>query len=181
MQFTRVVSPIEDMEVWNASSDGFSFVISYESRSGSGFHGRLGFLASWRPVHQNRSAIRIAGSPFKALAEAEEACKAMLSLLPKAGRLAANEAHVDFDATAVLRKWPSLRNERRTEGTSPYLLVEGTLDECLREFLAKPTSTRHLYEIHTASRPPLATAVLPEGLVIELAQHLRNKPAGALA
>jgi hypothetical protein len=38
-----------------------------------------------------------------------------------------------------------------------------------------------LYEIHAASRPPLATAVLPEGLVIELAQHLRNKPAGALA
>jgi hypothetical protein len=28
MQFTRVVSPVEDMEIWNASSDGFSFVIS---------------------------------------------------------------------------------------------------------------------------------------------------------
>jgi hypothetical protein len=37
MQFTRVVSPVEDMEIWNASSDGFSFVISYESRSGPGF------------------------------------------------------------------------------------------------------------------------------------------------
>ena len=24
MQFTRVVSPVEDMEIWNASSDGFS-------------------------------------------------------------------------------------------------------------------------------------------------------------
>ncbi len=58
-------------------------------------------------------------------------------------------AHVNFDAVAVLRKWPSLHNERRTEGTGPYLIVDGTLDECIREFMAKPTSLRHLYEIHT--------------------------------
>src|SRR5262249_9630414 len=49
MQFTRVISPVGDMEVWNASSNGFSFVISYENRSGRGFHGRTGFMASWRP------------------------------------------------------------------------------------------------------------------------------------
>ena len=29
------------------------------------------------------------------------------------------EAHVNFDAPAVLRKWPSLRNERRAEGSGP--------------------------------------------------------------
>jgi hypothetical protein len=39
--------------------------------------------------------------------------------------------HIDFDAPAVLRKWPSIRNERRTEGTSPYLLLDGTLEECI--------------------------------------------------
>ena len=81
MQFTRVVSPVEDMEIWNASSDGFSFVIRYESRSGPGFHGQTGFVASWRPIDQNRCAIRVGGSPFKTLAEAEEACKAMLGYL----------------------------------------------------------------------------------------------------
>ena len=81
MQFIRVVSPVEDMEIWNASSNGFSFVISYESRSGPGFHGHTGFVASWRPIHQNRCAIRVGGSPFKTLAEAEEACKAMLGHL----------------------------------------------------------------------------------------------------
>jgi hypothetical protein len=43
------------------------------------------------------------------------------------------EAHVNFDAPAVLRKWPSLYNERRT-GTAPYLLIDGTLDECMRFF-----------------------------------------------
>jgi hypothetical protein len=47
MQFTRVVSPVEDMEIWNASGDGFSFVISHESRSGPGFHGPPGYVASW--------------------------------------------------------------------------------------------------------------------------------------
>ena len=46
MQFTRVVSPVEDMEIWNASDNGLSFVISYESRGGPGFHGRTGFVAS---------------------------------------------------------------------------------------------------------------------------------------
>ena len=42
MQFTRVVNT---MEIWNASSDGFSFVISYESRGGPGFHGAPGVVA----------------------------------------------------------------------------------------------------------------------------------------
>ena len=84
LQFSGVVSPVEDMEIWNASSNGFSFVISYESRSGRGFHERAGFVASWRPIHQNTGgAIKIGGSPFKTLAEAEEACKAMMGHLTR--------------------------------------------------------------------------------------------------
>jgi hypothetical protein len=81
MEFTRVINPVEDMEIWTASSDGFSFVISYESRNGPGFHGPPGYVASWRPIHQNRGAIRVGGSPFKTLTEAEEACRAMLRYL----------------------------------------------------------------------------------------------------
>ncbi len=172
MQFTRVISPIEDMEVWKASENGLSFVISYESHSGPGFRGRTGFMASWRPIYQNSSAIRIGGSPFKTLAEAESACDAMAGLLTKAGLMGDREAHVNFRAPAVLRKWPSLANARRTEG-SPYLLVEGTLDECLREFMSKPATARHLYEIHVVPQLPLVSAVLPEGLIVELAR-LRN-------
>jgi hypothetical protein len=43
---------------------------------------RLDLAASWRPIHhQKTSAIKIGGSPFKTLAEAEEACEAMLSRL----------------------------------------------------------------------------------------------------
>jgi hypothetical protein len=59
-------------------------VISYESPSGPGLQGRAGFVvASWRPIYQNRCAIKVGGSPFKTLAEAEEACKAMLGHLTR--------------------------------------------------------------------------------------------------
>jgi hypothetical protein len=77
------------------------------------------------------------------------------------------EAHVNFDAPAVLRKWPSLHNECRM-GTGPYLLVDGTLGECIREFMGKPVSTRHLYEIHTSPQPPLVSAVLSGEHIVEL-------------
>jgi hypothetical protein len=80
LQFHRAV---EDMEIWSASSDGFSFVITYESPVGPGFHGRPGYVASWRPLYQSRGAIRIIGSPFKTFIEAEDACNAMLKYLPE--------------------------------------------------------------------------------------------------
>ena len=81
MQFRRVKNPIEDMQIWNANSNGFSFVISFESRSGPGLHGQPGFVASWRPIHQNRSAIKVGGSPFNTFSEAARACEAMLEHL----------------------------------------------------------------------------------------------------
>jgi hypothetical protein len=49
------------------------------------------------------------------------------------------EAHINFDASAVHRKCPSLGNQR-TEDAAPYRLVDGTLYECLREFMTKPTT-----------------------------------------
>jgi hypothetical protein len=81
-----------------------------------------------------------------------------------------NEVQLKFDVPAVLRKWPSLQNQRRTDGTCPYLVVDATLDECIREFMAKPAYTRHLYEIHTAPQPPLVSAVLSGEIVAELAR-----------
>ena len=79
--------------------------------------------------------------------------------------MGAAKAHVNFDAPAILRKWPSRNNQRCTEGTGPYLLVDGTL-----EFIAKPDSMRHLYEIHTSPQPPLVNAVLSGEHVVELAR-----------
>nr|WP_035690182.1 hypothetical protein [Bradyrhizobium elkanii] len=81
MQFSRIIGPTEDFQVWSAISCGFSFVISNESRTGPGLHGEPGFVASWRPIDLNRPAIRVGGSPFKTFAEAENACEAMLKHL----------------------------------------------------------------------------------------------------
>ncbi|MGY3610805.1 MULTISPECIES: hypothetical protein [unclassified Bradyrhizobium] len=72
---------VEHMEIWSASSDGYSFVISFESLTGPGFRGSPGYVASWRPFEQSRGAIRVVGSPFKTFAEAEAACTTMLSYL----------------------------------------------------------------------------------------------------
>jgi hypothetical protein len=78
------------------------------------------------------------------------------------------DTHVNFDAPAVLRKWPSLNNSRSPAAPDPYLVVDGTLDECIREFIAKPAATQHLYEIHTSPQPPLVSAVLSGKMLAEL-------------
>ncbi|OAF02805.1 hypothetical protein AYJ54_25730 [Bradyrhizobium centrolobii] len=78
LQFHRAVV---NMEIWSANSDDYSFVISFESPSGPGFRGRLGYVASWRPLDQSRGAIKILGSPFQTFAEAEDASNTMLNYL----------------------------------------------------------------------------------------------------
>ena len=77
------------------------------------------------------------------------------------------QAHVNFDAPACLRKWPSLNNQRSPQAAGPYLILDGTLDESLRGFMAKPPASRHLYEIHTRAQPPLVQAVLTGEIVAE--------------
>jgi hypothetical protein len=83
--------------------------------------------------------------------------------------VADTDAQIKFDAPAVLRKWPSLNNQRSTLAT-PYSIAEGTLDECIRQFMSKPMSQLHLYEIHTAPQGELITAVLSTEQIIELAR-----------
>jgi hypothetical protein len=78
LQFQRTP---KELDAWSANSDGFSFEITFEGQSGPGFHGRTGYLASWRPDHLNRLAIKVVGSPFKTFENAEQACNAMLSHL----------------------------------------------------------------------------------------------------
>jgi hypothetical protein len=83
--------------------------------------------------------------------------------------VADTDPQINFDAPAILRKWPSLNNQRSTLAT-PYSIAEGTLDECIREFTSKPTSQHHLYEIHTAPQGESITAVLSAEQIIELAR-----------
>jgi hypothetical protein len=81
-----------------------------------------------------------------------------------------SEVQVRFDVPAVVRKWPSLNNARLTDSAGPYLVFEGSLDECLRQFMAKPEPVRHLYEIRTAPQAPLITDTLSAEHVAELAR-----------
>src|SRR3954463_11127103 len=73
---------------------------------------------------------------------------------------------------AALRKWPSRAKERAASSiyAGPYLLFEGTLDECIQQFMSKPASQHHLYEIHTAPQPDLVRAVVSAEHIVELAR-----------
>jgi hypothetical protein len=81
-------------------------------------------------------------------------------------------AGVDFNAPATLRKWPSIRNERVPSawGGVPYLIAEGTLSQCIDEFMAKPSSQHHLYELHTKAQPPLVAAIIDPIIILELSR-----------
>jgi hypothetical protein len=82
------------------------------------------------------------------------------------------DVKIRFNAPAALRKWPSVKNERANNpyGGQPYLVTDGTLDDCIREFLAKPISQHHLYEIHTAPQGQLVSAVLSARHILEIAR-----------
>ena len=79
---------------------------------------------------------------------------------------------IDFSAPAELRKWPSLNKERVSAalGARPYIISEGTLDECIQQFMHLREAQRHLYEIHTAPQFDLVTAILSTEHIVELAR-----------
>jgi hypothetical protein len=83
-----------------------------------------------------------------------------------------SDTQIDFSAPATLRKWPSVNKERVSAslGARPYMIIEGTLDECIGKFTSYPESQRHLYEIHTAPQSDLVSAILSGDHVIELAR-----------
>jgi hypothetical protein len=82
------------------------------------------------------------------------------------------ESPIDFSASAELRKWPSLNSERVSAslGARPYMISEGTLDECIQQFMQLRETQRHLYEIHTAPKSDLVGAILSTEHVVELAR-----------
>jgi hypothetical protein len=82
------------------------------------------------------------------------------------------EAQINFDAPATLRKWPSVNKERVSAalGARPYMIIEGTLDECIRKFMTMPVGQHHLYEIHTAAQSDLVSPVLSAAHIAALAR-----------
>jgi hypothetical protein len=82
------------------------------------------------------------------------------------------EVQINFNAPAALRKWPSVNSERISPslGARPYLIIDGTLDECIRHFISRPRSQQHLYEIHTAPQSDLVSAILSAEHIVEIAR-----------
>jgi hypothetical protein len=82
------------------------------------------------------------------------------------------DTRIDFSAPAILRKWPSIHNERVSAslGAGPYMIIDGTLDECIGKFMLQPKSQHHLYEIHTAPQSDLVAAILSADHIVELAR-----------
>jgi hypothetical protein len=81
--FTPADSPLSDMEMWQASSSEYAFAISHEIRQQSEAHAKSVFVASWRSRYNHKPAITVIGSPFATLAEAKQACEAMLMHLSR--------------------------------------------------------------------------------------------------
>jgi hypothetical protein len=85
-------------------------------------------------------------------------------------RMGATNAHVNFRCASDSSQMAFTPRPTLHRRHWPISLVDGTLGECLREFMAKPASMRHLYEIHTSPQPPLVSSVLSGGHVVELAR-----------
>jgi Bacterial RNA polymerase, alpha chain C terminal domain len=82
-----------------------------------------------------------------------------------------DDAQIRFEASADLRKWPSINQQRVVaDGGRPYLVAEGTLDSCIQQFMAKPINQHHLYEIHTEPQGELVSAILSAKHIIEIAR-----------
>jgi hypothetical protein len=83
-----------------------------------------------------------------------------------------SDTRIDFSAPATLRKWPSVNKEpvSASLGARTYMIIEGTLDECIRKFMLQPKSQRHLYEIHTVPQSDVVGAILSTEHVVELAR-----------
>ncbi len=79
---------------------------------------------------------------------------------------------IDFSAPAELRKWPSLNKQRVSVslGARPYMISEGTLDECIQHFMQLREAQRHLYEIYTAPQSDVVGAVLSTEHIVELSR-----------
>jgi hypothetical protein len=60
--------------------------------------------------------------------------------------------------------------KRASNAIGTCLIIDGALDDCIRQFMAKPAGQHHLSEIHTAPQGELVTAVLSVNLILKIAR-----------
>jgi hypothetical protein len=82
-----------------------------------------------------------------------------------------SDSRINFTAPAQLRKWPSVNKQRvsASDGARPYLIDEGTVDQCIQRFMQMHEAHRHLYEIHTVQQD-VEDRVLLSDRIAELAR-----------
>jgi hypothetical protein len=80
---------------------------------------------------------------------------------------------IRFEMPAALYKWPSLDARRVTAGYSIKALrtYDGTLADCVREFMLKPINQRPLYEIVTDPRAGLRDYILRPNEIVEISER----------
>ena len=78
---------------------------------------------------------------------------------------------IAYDASAELKKWPSLKGERLKDKGPPYLVYNGTLADCVRELMAKPIKGISLYDIMTKPQAAFEQSVLSPGDAAEIAMR----------
>jgi hypothetical protein len=79
---------------------------------------------------------------------------------------------INYDVWATLQKWPLADRLPRTgEILTPEQIYDGTLSECIKEFMAKPTSQRPLYEIFTEAQLAFTTTILSATDMLDIASR----------
>jgi hypothetical protein len=81
------------------------------------------------------------------------------------------EAPIAYEAPAELKKWPSLRGQRLTGKSQPYMVFNGTLAECVRKLMNKPIRGISLYDIVTQPQPAFDQTTLSPGDAAEIAMR----------
>jgi hypothetical protein len=81
------------------------------------------------------------------------------------------EIALRYDLSAALQKWDSVERVRTGDILRAGNVSEGTLADCVRQFMSKPIAERSLYEILTEQQPGLSTTILGPTEILEIAQR----------
>ncbi len=77
------------------------------------------------------------------------------------------QVKINSNDPAFLKKSPSFANQ--PTGAPFYIVIYGSLQECIEKFMTFPAHTRHLYAIHVP-KPDLPTLILTPEQIVEFAR-----------
>jgi hypothetical protein len=79
---------------------------------------------------------------------------------------------IDYHHLSNLYKRIAVEPVRTGDQVHIDMIFDGTLDECIREFMdAKPISQRPLYEVHTVLQPAIGKEILSAADLLAIASR----------